>query len=233
MTRRGMIPITIVACLVLTSSSPPPPSFAPGGDDAHATEGLHLLENGRFERAWARPGVSFERYTGIWATFAGIPYLKDPSGTPGWARRSNYPMSAELRDTLMELLGQRFRAEIEAAENWQSASAREPGVLFARVSLIDLVLHTPLRHVGGESLAWVDSVGAFTLVVELYDSETGVLVARVAERRSIETESHRPMRAVPGATIYESNRIFRDWAKRLTSLLDGVRGANLARAPSS
>jgi hypothetical protein len=131
----------------------------------------------------------------------------------------------------MRVLEQSFREEIAAAAAWQTADARGPGVLLARVSLVDLVLNTSLRHLGGDDLVWVDSVGQFTLVIDLYDSETGELLARAAERASIEPTSNRPMRAVAGATVYESKRIFGEWAKKLTSLLDGARVADLSSQP--
>ena len=74
----------------------------------------------------------------------------------------------------------------------------------------------------------MDSIGSVTVVVELRDSVTGELIARVAERGGIATFSGRPIQANAGAAIYETRRLLKGWATRLRVLLTTLMREDLA-----
>lgn len=225
--------LSVVVALASGCAAPPPPSFVVGPKAERSEDGLQLLENGRFQRAWARPGAAFSRYHGVWPQFLGIHYREDPHLAESWARRSNYPLPEGLRRILLGYLHEAFDESIASSEDWQPAGGKGHEVLLARVALVDLVLNAPLRPLADDDGVWIDSVGELTFVVELLDSETGEVVLRAAERRAIAPESGRPIQAAPGPTEYESRRLFREWAQKLVSLLEAARVADLSEPPVS
>ena len=56
------------------------------------------------------------------------------------------------------------------------------------------------------------------------------IVARIADRRAVTSDTARPIRATVGDTQYEARRIFREWARQLRSLLDAVKTTDLAES---
>lgn len=232
----------LAACIGLASACSSPPGELQFVEGATTADGLRPVEPAPFQRAWVREGASFQGYSALAASFLGIRYRRPPKGRPTLvARDSNNILPRDLNESLMHDLANIFESQLDRVEGWEVERRQGPGVLRARVSLVDLVLSHPIGHLGGEDLTWVDSVGAFTIVIDLYDSETGELLARAAERRPIADAIPRPMRAVPGDTIFQSRRIFQDWAQKLTRLLDELRAAPLGedrgraglRAPSA
>lgn len=211
-----------VGALACACSSPPTElQFVKGPDTG---DGLRPVQPVPFQRVWVREGASFAGYEGLSETFSGIRYRRQPKGRPTLAARdSNNILPRDLNEALMYDLAEIFDSQVEQAEGWQLERGKGPGVLRARVAVVDLVLSQPVGQLGGEDQVWVDSVGAFTIVIDLYDSESGTLLARAAERRPIADEIPRPIRAVPGDTIFHSRRIFHRWAQSFTRLLDRLR----------
>ena len=139
----------------------------------------------------------------------------------------NYALPDGLRATLMDSLDEIFEREITRGGEWKWVDEPGSGVLIVRASLVDLVVHAPLGRLGGDD-AYIDSPAQMALVVELYDGETRQLVGRVAEKRSMRPyTSARPVRVTLGSTAFEVREIFADWARRVRSLIDGVKTADL------
>ena len=219
--------IAIAIGVLAGCASPPPPSFVEGSE-ASPTDGLRPLRDARFRSAWARPGASFTAYDRIWVHFAGPAYRQSPARS---ARApfggDNYALPDGLQATLIDSLDEVFEREITRGGEWKWVKEPGRGVLIVRASLVDLVVHAPLGRLGADD-AYVDSPAQMALVVELYDGETRQLVGRVAERRSIRPyTSSRPVRVTPGSAAFEARQVFADWAKRVRSLLDGVKTADL------
>jgi len=226
---RGLLLAALVAMLAMATSCTQPAALPRFDAQLPATtdEGLRRLDHGRFAVALARPGSSFSNYHALRFEYSGIHYRTPPGPAADWGRLSNYPMPDETMARLMAGLEEIFSEAVQRDLAWQTAAEPGPGVLLARITLLDLVLTSPLRNLAGDTDNWSSSLGSFTLVVDLVDTETGVLIARAAERRSIQSQTIRPIQAAPGAATYESRRIFREWGSKLTSLLDGLRVAGL------
>jgi hypothetical protein len=62
-----------------------------------------------------------------------------------------------------------------------------------------------------------------TLVIQLYDSQTHQILARVAERREVEPASGLELSQVELSAPIELRIFFERWAKRLREGLDAVR----------
>jgi hypothetical protein len=214
----------------LAGCSLPPPRFAADEGIELSDDGLRPLEHARFPNAWARPGVEFSGYDEIWPQYLGIRYRQPPRADRSGMGYVGNAFPKALKDELTEAFEEIFADEITADGDWRTADANGPNVLILRAALVDLVVHVPFRRLGSDDLAWVSSAADVTLVVELWDSQKQLIVARIADRRSVASGTERPIRATVGATQYEARRIFRDWARRLRSLLDAVKTVELAES---
>jgi hypothetical protein len=209
----------VIAAAVFACGSPTP-RFATGSEATLSAEGLRPVEDSGFLRAWARPGVSFARYGAGWLRYpADIAYRNPPRFIRSELGGDNYPLSERMAASWMAALRETFRREISAGR-LTSVDSAGPDVLEIRVFLIDLVLHAPLVTYGGDDLKWIDSLGEVTIVIELIDSESGELLARLADRDQLAPESTRPARANERDAVFEVNRLIRQWAAQLRFLLD-------------
>ena len=227
--------VTMLCALLLLGAgcAPVEPRFATGPDGALTEQGLRALERTRFAHAWAKPGVSFERYDRVWLRYRDIAYREPPSprksrGGIYGISGSNYALSEDLNARIQDSMREIFAEELAGGGRWQADGSGED-VLDTRVGMIDLEIKTPLDRLSGEDNVYVDEIGAVTIVVDLYDSVTGELVLRVAERGVIGTQSHRPIQASAGPAIYETRRLLTEWATKLRRLLYALR----AKAPST
>lgn len=200
--------------------------------DGEPSDGLRAIEPVPFQRAWAREGVDFSRYDQVLPRFAGIAYRRPPKEIRTLVlRRANYPMPAGLNDILMTGLANVFHEAIDESP-LQRAREAGPSVLLMRVSLVDLVVFAPLGSWSVDDRVWVEAAGTFTLVIDLYDSQSGELFARAAERRMISSETPMPIMATAGDVTFHSFRIFREWAQHTSQLLEELRQTPLAEAGS-
>ena len=93
-------------------------------------------------------------------------------------------------------------------------------VLVLRPAIIDLDVTAPDTRTAGRSRTFASSTGAATLYIQLFDSLSGDIIGRAADRRSVRS---------PGGTISWSNsvsnradasRMMGRWADQLIAFLD-------------
>lgn len=206
----------------------PPPRFVTGSEAMLSPEGLRPLEDSGFDRAWARPGASFAGYHGAWFRFpAEIAYQNPPKINQPDLGGHNYPLSDGLATGWMASLRVTFDAEFSRAGRLSPVGSAGSDVLEIRVFLIDLTMHAPLFSLGGDDHQWIDTVGNVTVVIELIDSRSGALLARLAERQRIASVAVRATRANERDATFEINRLFRQWAARLRLLLGAFESSDL------
>ncbi len=112
-----------------------------------------------------------------------------------------------------------FTERLEAA-GYQVVDVAGEDVLVLRPAIIDLDVTAPDTRAGGRSTTFTSSTGAATLYIQLFDSVTGEILGRAADRRSARR---------PGGSISWSNsvtnmadarRLMGQWADQLIAFLD-------------
>jgi hypothetical protein len=227
---RSFLGAVAAAALLAGCASAPTPRFASGEEAALTDLGLRPVERAGFQRVWVRPGVSFREYDGIWLRYRDIAYRRPPGPSHGpiyGIGGDNYSLSDDLYARLTEAVHEIFEDELIGA-GLRPVEGKGPGVLDARAGLIELVVHVPLDVRGGQDNIYVDSVASVTILVDLHDSVSGELIARVAERAGIASLTGRPIRATAASAIYETRRLLRGWASRLRVLLQAMKTVDLS-----
>ena len=89
------------------------------------------------------------------------------------------------RQKFQEIVEESFAKEMERSKSFKIVEEIGPNTLIIRGAVIDIVSKVP-PQMSGMSDVYLSSVGEATLMLDLIDAETGVIQARVGERRAIQ-----------------------------------------------
>lgn len=154
-----------------------------GGDEM-------VKEKGAFAETWVRPDADISKYGKLYmwdsvfqfreggATSAGttMQMMRGDSSGP-------YAISEDSQEKFKQIVSETVVKELARSEMFEVTDAVGPGTLLVRGAVLDIVSDVPPNLSGGG--IHLASVGQATIVFELIDAETGVIQARVAERREI------------------------------------------------
>jgi Protein of unknown function (DUF3313) len=189
-------------------------------------EGLELLSGTKVRAAYAKPGATLEPYTKVALVDCYVAFHKD------WQRDYNQDASMErridaddmekIKAALAEEFKKVFTEELEEG-GYEVVDHTGYDVLIVRPALYNLEVTAPDVQSASRSRSYVTSAGSMTLYMELYDSVTGDIIAKVidpqASDRGIGFEANRVTNRA------EADRILRKWATLLISHLGTVEQA--------
>ena len=124
-----------------------------------------------------------------------------------------------IKEDVATLFERVFVERLEAA-GYPVVENAADDVLVLRPAIIDLDITAPDTMSPGRSRTFTTSTGAATLYIELYDSVSGQILGRAADRTAVRNM---------GGTVSFSNRVtnsadarrmFRNWAGLLRDFLD-------------
>jgi hypothetical protein len=211
--------LAVVASAALAA---PPPSVPTGPDAEMSFDGLVKVQNSKFQAVWVKRDADFSRYKKLMVLPAEIAY-KSPPTTNKFAD-DNFALDERQTRKLREILRDVFHDELVEKGGWQIVDAPGPDVLLVKGGLLDLIVHAPPpKQVSARGGTWVSSYGEMTLVVQLYDSQTREILARVAERREAEPPGGQNFSKVDTMASSDMRIFFRRWAKRLREGLEAAR----------
>jgi hypothetical protein len=190
-------------------------------------DGLELVEARQGDGVavlYVRPGATLMAYKRIMLDQVEVAF--DPSWKPRPA------VSTQDRERIQRELAQEFRIifadELESKGGYQIVETPAPDVLRVAAAIADLYIEMPGVGTSPSSKTYVVSASRMSLVSELRDSESGVILARVADRRTASSPGRMP--GVLHWTTKETNRAearraLRTWAELLRAALDSARDA--------
>jgi hypothetical protein len=121
-----------------------------------------------------------------------------------------------------ELLHETFQKELDDRGGYTFVDEADDDVLILRPALIDLEITAPDIKYAGRIEQYVASAGAATLYLELYDSVSGEILARILDRRRMQDYGYaRWSNSVTNRA--DATRMFRRWAELLRKGLDEQR----------
>lgn len=203
------------------------PGLAPADDDSPAvsTDGMELVTKDRRGAIYADPGVDWSVYDAILLDDATVAFRKN------WQRDQNRNRAARVQTRDMERikngLAEQFDAVFseELTKNGGFAMATAPAENVLRITphIVDLDVYAPDVSTSSYTRSYTDSAGSMTLKLELYDSETGDLIAVASDRRQA------PHRGYVQWTNSISNKadarqMFQKWARALNERLQEATG---------
>ncbi len=189
-------------------------------------DGLHLVPGAKVAIAYAKPDADFSVYKRVMLLDAYVAFKKNWQNQHN--RTSVYRITSkdieQIKQSTATLFAEVFAEELDDKGGYTIVDAPAPDVLLLRPAIIDLDVTSPNVDQPGRSHNFASSAGAASLYLELYDSVSGEILARVVDRQSA---NH------PGDIIRWSNqvtnraaarKIIADWAGLLRDRLDELHG---------
>ena len=144
-------------------------------------DGLQKVNLRGVQLAYERPGATLAAYKSVQLLPVEVSFYKnwDPNvpGTP-------WKISSSDRDTIKQraakVVYESFVKELKAG-GYPVASAPGPDVLLVKITILNLIVTAPDIMSAGMSRTYSSSPGQATILAELYDSETGQVLARVVD----------------------------------------------------
>ncbi len=225
LTRTGIAAVVLSLALLLSA---PQGTFAQKQEPPQEThDGLTLVPDRKVAAAYMDSDADFSIYDKIMILDCYVAFKKD------WQRdqkRSGSHISISSSDMekikadVAELFREVFTEKLGGDGGYEIVEAAGDDVLLVRPAIIDLDITAPDTIQAGRSRTYTSSAGAATIYIELYDSVTGDILARAADRKAA--------RSVGGYISYsnrvtnkaDARRMLGSWADLLRDRLDEFHG---------
>lgn len=186
-------------------------------------EGLKLIPNTKVSAVYLRDGADFSGYDKVAILDCYVAFRKD------WKRDQNQGANpfrvsdsdmTKIKTQLADQFKKTFTREL-TAKGQTMVTAAGPGVLILRPAIINLDVVAPDTMRPG-SRTFSTSAGQATLLLEVYDSVTSDLLARVYDVESIGESSF--IQVQNGVTNRaEADQVLTKWARQLATYLEHAR----------
>jgi hypothetical protein len=197
-----------------------------------SSDGLHLIKNSKVRIAYAKPGASLEKYSRVKILDCYVQFEKN------WQREYNMDevgLSGRVSDKDAEAIKKRLAAAFNKAftkeltkKGHQVVTETGDDVLLLRPALINVKVNAPETMSSGFAQTYVASAGQMTLYLEMYDSKTSTLLARVIDPEA-GNNGGVAMNANRVTNTAEADRIFNHWALLLSNHLGQMQQSTSAK----
>jgi hypothetical protein len=225
LTRTGIAAVVISLALLLSA---PQGAFAQEQEPPQEThDGLTLVPDRKVAVAYVDSDADFSVYDKIMILDCYVGFKKN------WKRDQKQAGSRisisssdmeKIKADVAELFREVFTEKLSGDGGYEIVEAAGDDVLLVRPGIIDLDITAPDTMSAGRSSTYTSSAGAATIYIELYDSVTGDILARAADRKAA--------RSVAGHLSYtnrvtnraDARRMMGTWAELLRDRLDEFHG---------
>lgn len=217
MLRRFTVPATRALAGLLVAMLVGAPAAAGDKLPEVDSDGLHLVKDSKVRIAYVRPGATLGQYRRVMLLDCYVEFVED------WQRDYNMSqlgLSGRVSDKDAERIKRDLAAEFRKVftdeltkKGYPVVEEPAPDVLLLRPALINVDVTAPDILSASRSRTYVQSAGAMTLYMELYDATTETLLARVIDPQADDPAwAQRADRVTNKAA---ADRILRDWAELL------------------
>ena len=205
-----------VCALVLTAGA----GFATQAADV-SFDGLQLVEGADVAMAYIDPEADFSVFKRVVILEPAVAFRSN------WQRDQNRSRSRNVRAADMERIQRDVAALFTAvfterleAGGYEVVDVAGDDVLALRPAIIDLDVSAPDTRTAGRSRIHTASVGAATLYIQLFDSVTGDILGRAADRRTARRAGGTVTWSNRVTNTAEARRLLIGWADQLVNFLN-------------
>lgn len=186
-------------------------------------DGLHLVKQTDTRLVYKKPGATFTQFKRVAILDCAVEFskswLKDYNNSQvDPSRRIGDQDLARARTSLSAQFKKIFTDELATKGGYQISETAAPDVLVLRPALVNIQVSAPDLMTPGRSATFVQSSGAMTLYLELWDSSTNTILGRVMDARASNDSFGQRSSSVTNMAAADS--IMRSWAKELRERLD-------------
>ena len=212
--------LSAALCAALTVTWPEQPA------PPQTSDGLQLQKQTPQRLVYLRPAATFSQYRRVAILDCYVEFQKN------WVRDYNASMAdpekrvsdadvKRMKDALAAEFKRVFTDELQKG-GYQVADSAAPDVLVLRPALVNVQVTAPDIMTAGIDTTVVRSAGQMTLYLELWDSATNKILARVSDAQADQQPFAQRANGVTNKAA--ADLILRQWADELCSHLDAVRG---------
>ena len=221
--------IGVSASAVLTAVTLLFPIMASADDEVPEMthDGLVLVADRSVAAAYVDPDADFGAYNKIMLLDCYVAFRKnwrrDQRRTGSMITVTKGDMD-RIKTGVAELFDEVFTEELSKDGGYEIVAAAGEDVLLVRPAIIDLDVTAPDTSTPGRSSTYTTTSGAATIFIELYDSETGDILARAADRRIAQHMGGNLSYSNRVTNRADAKKMMRVWAKALRERLDEYHG---------
>jgi len=214
---------TLVLLTALGAVAALPATAKKDFEEATSADGLEKVKVKNIDLAYVRPGMTLAPYTKVLIEPVQVAFRKDFEPTKAGSRMKLTTDELEkIRTDVGKVVHAEFAKEL-AKGSYVTVAAAGPDVLRVRAEIKDLYVNAPDTMEPGRTRTYTMSAGEMTLVMELADSETDAVLARVYDRR--EARDTGMLSWTNSVTNrMEAEQAANTWARILRARLDAARG---------
>jgi hypothetical protein len=154
-----------------------------------------VQEKGPWAGTWVHPDADITKYSKLYI-WEGLFEFREggakSSGTTAQSLRGDqtgpYYVDDESKEKFKQIVSDAIVAELNRSKLFEVVETVGPGTLLVRGGVLDIVSDVP-PDATRRGNVYLAAVGSGVIFFELIDAETGVIQARVAERRTIQPQS--------------------------------------------
>jgi hypothetical protein len=198
----------------------------PGAEVTH--DGLVRVDHAKLAAVWVRPDIDLKGYNKLILKGTEFQYkpLKHPNRSNLALARSGdneFPLDDKQKEKLREVVANSFQSELSKSQHFSIVQQPGPQTLLVLGTLVDIVSNIPPETVSRTEV-YLSTIGAATFVMELYDSETGAILARAVDRDVAESPGGQMTYSNPVTNKAEVDRLADSWARWLREGLERLAG---------
>jgi len=191
-------------------------------DEGISFDGLEPVKDSSVAMAYIDPEADFSAFERVAILEPFVAFRSN------WQRDQNRSRSRNIRASDMErikadvasLFKEVFTERLEADDGFEVVDVADYDVLLLRPAIIDLDISAPDVRTAGRSRTFTASTGAATLYLELFDSVSGQIIGRAADRQAARRAGGNVSWSSRVTNTAEARRMFGGWADRLREFLD-------------
>jgi Protein of unknown function (DUF3313) len=196
-----------------------------------SADGLRLAKQDKFAAVYIKDGAAFGGYDKVAILDCTVEFRKN------WQRDQNEDIPFSVKDKDVARIKAALAAEFSKVFSQELIARGEtvvteagPNVLVLRPAIINLDISVPAAMERIDEVTLTTSAGQMTLYMELYDSTTNELLARVIDPEESRDFGNFVVRNEV-TNLADANRILKKWADTLGDFLMQARSINPANTP--
>ena len=203
---------SIVSYPVALARDPPP---------AVSHDGLKLASSKNIDLLYIREGATLAGYRKVMLDPVQVAFDKSWSKERRDIRKDE---RERIRNGLAEEFFEVFTEVLQEDGGYEVVTEAAPDVLRVTAAIVDLYVTAPDIATAGRTRSFAVSAGHMTLIAELRDTESGAILARVADYKEASNSGYLEWTTRASNTA-DARRILKSWAGALRKGLDSARGA--------
>jgi hypothetical protein len=197
----------------------PPPEIS--------SDGLHLQKSTGTRLVYVKPGASLSQYDRVAILECVVEFEKDwqkdyNQSAVGLGGRVSDKDVDRMKAALAAEFKKVFTKELQDKGGYQVVDEAAPDVLILRPALVNVEVNAPDLMTADFRTTIVRSAGQMTLYLELWDSMTKSILARVMDAEADQAAFAQRANSVTNKAA--ADRLLMSWAEELRKHLDAARG---------